>query len=487
MSRGEITASNNKTICEIYNRAKLWQIGLFVLNNTATNVAMVLIGFYAFFTQNILGLAAVIVGLLATVMRIFDGITDPIVGYLIDRTNGRFGKFRPYMLLGNVILFISLVMIFRTPGEWGTTTKYIYTTVWYVIYVLGYTFQTAVTKGAQSALTNDPEQRPLFTLFDAIYNATLFNVSALVITTIMAPKYAQKLNDPILWRDVVLYFMAASFIMTILAIIGIWKKDNIEYFGTEEVKKMKIRDYIEVIKHNRALQMLIVAASTDKLALVAVRGSLVYFFSNILLNSSLMGKYSMWQMVPSLVITFIGVEWARKSGIKKSFVISTWASAVLLVVLIILTPIFVGTGVITLLTLLALQTAIGGLAGNIVIPMIADCIDYEVYRTDNYIPGMMGTIFSFVDKLISSGATFVVGLAIAWAGFGKTQIPVDTFVGNKFTFAIMFILFGLPLIGHIASLIAMKFYILDGAMMYKIKEKIAARKAGHHNARLITK
>jgi Na+/melibiose symporter-like transporter len=200
-----------------------------------------------------------------------------------------------------------------------------------------------------------------------------------------------------------------------------------------------------------------------------------------------MGKYSMWQMVPSLVITFIGVEWARKSGIKKSFVISTWASAVLLVVLIILTPIFVGPGVTTLLTLLALQTAIGGLAGNIVIPMIADCIDYEVYRTDNYIPGMMGTIFSFVDKLISSGATFVVGLAIAWAGFGKTQIPVDTFVGNKFTFAIMFILFGLPLIGHIASLIAMKFYILDGAMMYEIKEKIAARKAGHHNARLITK
>ena len=41
-----------------------------------------------------------------------------------------------------------------------------------------------------------------------------------------------------------------------------------------------------------------------------------------------------------------------------------------------------------------------GLSGNIVIPMTADCADYEVYRTGRYVPGLMGTLFSFVDKII---------------------------------------------------------------------------------------
>lgn len=109
----------NNNMVTNYNRAKIWQIGLFVLNNTATNIAMVLIGYYAFFTQNILGLSAVVVGFIATSMRIFDGITDPIVGFFLDRTDGKFGKFRPFMLAGNIVLFVSILAIFHTPTDWA--------------------------------------------------------------------------------------------------------------------------------------------------------------------------------------------------------------------------------------------------------------------------------------------------------------------------------------------------------------------------------
>ncbi len=49
-----------KSVAIEYNRAKIWQIALFVMNNTATNTAMLLLGYYAFYTQNVLGLAAVV-------------------------------------------------------------------------------------------------------------------------------------------------------------------------------------------------------------------------------------------------------------------------------------------------------------------------------------------------------------------------------------------------------------------------------------------
>ena len=465
-----------------YNRAKIWQIGLFVLNNTATNIAMVLIGYYAFFTQNILGLSAVVVGFIATSMRIFDGITDPIVGFFLDRTDGKFGKFRPFMLAGNIVLFVSILAIFHTPTDWAYQSKYIYTTIWYFIYVLGYTFQTSCTKGAQAALTNDPSQRPLFTLFDAIYNALLFSGSSFIIMTVMAPRYLQKLIDPILWKDVSLLFMSASFVLTILAIIGIWQKDRTEFFGLgEKAVKIRFKDYVDVIKHNRPLQMLIIAASTDKLALVALRSGMLYFFSNILINSKLQGKYSLLSIIPTLLVTFIGVNRAQKAGLKKSFVISTGISTIMIIALIILTPILakptITFSVVFLLIFIAIQQAMGSLAGNIVIPMIADCSDYETYRTGRFIPGMIGTLFSFVDKMISSFATFIMGLAIAWAGYDKAVITPDAPVNNKFYIAILFILFGLPLLGHIASLIAMQFYKLDGWTMEKIKKELANKKA----------
>lgn len=473
---------------QTYHRAKVWQIGLFVLNNTATNIGLVLMLFYAFYTQNVLGLAAAVVGLIATVMRIFDGVTDPIIGFLIDRTDGKFGKFRPYMLTGNLILFVTVVLLFRTDGARPSTFKYVYTAVLYAIYIIGYTFQTACTKSAQAALTNDPKQRPLFTLFDAIYNGVLFNVSIWFITTYMSGRYPGNITDPDLWKDVSVIFMGISLLFTLLAIIGIWHKDRTEFFGLgTHAPKIKLRDTVDVIKSNRNLQMLIVAASTDKLALVAVRGALVYFFSNMLLNVGLQGQYSLWQIAPTLLVTFVAVRLAATGGLKKSFTLFTWLGAIMLVVMIIATPLLradasqtVPLSVIALLVLMAIQVSFSQLAGNIVIPMIADVNDYETYRSGRYMPGMVGTVFSFVDKLISSASTLVVGLAITLSGYGNVMIEPNTRLNTRFDIAVIAIIFVLPLIGHIASLVAMKFYDLDDKKMEEVKTRIKEKRLALH-------
>ena len=76
------------------NRAKFYQLALFPMNNGATNVYYVLILTYiATFGSAVLGIAAVFASVMVTGMRVFDAITDPIIGALMDKTNGRFGKF----------------------------------------------------------------------------------------------------------------------------------------------------------------------------------------------------------------------------------------------------------------------------------------------------------------------------------------------------------------------------------------------------------
>lgn len=96
-------------------------------------------------------------------MRLFDAVMDPIIGALIDKTNGRFGKFRPYMVLGNVIMAVSAFLLYLgtrfIPDTmmWLCYTSYV---VIYALYVIGYTFQTSCTRSGQTVLTNDLKQRP---------------------------------------------------------------------------------------------------------------------------------------------------------------------------------------------------------------------------------------------------------------------------------------------------------------------------------------
>lgn len=163
---------NEQTANTGVNRAKLYQLVFFPLNNGATNVYYVLIlSYIATFGNNVLGIATVFASVMVTGMRVFDAITDPIIGALMDRTNGKLGKFRPFMIIGNAIMALSVIVLYMiTPNipadmQWFRYAAFV---VLYAVWVIGYTFQTSVTRSGQTVLTNDPKQRPLFTIFNTV-------------------------------------------------------------------------------------------------------------------------------------------------------------------------------------------------------------------------------------------------------------------------------------------------------------------------------
>ena len=470
-----------------YNDAKIWQIGLFSLNNCATNIAMFLMMQYSYFTQNVLGLAAAIIGIVATATRIFDAITDPLCGFLVDRTNGKFGKLRPYMLCGNIIIWISLIIIFNTPTHWSTSQKYIYTTVFYMLYIVGYTSQTVVTKAGQAILTNNPKQRPIFSGFDSVLTQMANALVPMLITTILADKYSVGefageagkglgMINPAMWREAVLILAAISFIFTILAIIGISQKDRPEYFGEGGVQpKLKFNDYKDIVLHNRPIQMLIISAATDKLGQLLMSGTMTYLFANLLLNSKLQGVFSSILILPLVVVSICGVFVSRKFGMKKTFMIGTWGSMIMLALMFIIGPdpampaVFLGMYLI--------QKCLASMGNSGIIPMIADCTDYEIYRSGRFAPGMMGTMFSFIDKIISSFSAMIQGFALTLAGVGNVVIRPNQPVNDQFNLAIMICFCIVPILGHVATVIAMRWYDLDKEKMEHIQKTLEQRRA----------
>ena len=131
------------------NRAKTYQLVLFPLNNGATNVYYVLVlSYIATFGSKVLALSMIFASVMVTGMRLFDAITDPIIGALMDRTNGKFGKFRPFMVIGNLIMAASILVLYcLTPLIPASSMflRYAAFVALYAVWVIGYTFQTSCT------------------------------------------------------------------------------------------------------------------------------------------------------------------------------------------------------------------------------------------------------------------------------------------------------------------------------------------------------
>ena len=471
---------------DFVNRSKLWQIGFFALNNTATNLYAFAMSFVTYYATGIAGLLVVVISTLLTATRIFDGITDPIIGYVIDKTESKFGKFRPFMILGNIILAITMLLMFNVTHVLSPEWRLPFFIAINAIYIIGYTFQTACTKAAQTVLTNDPKQRPIFVAFDASFNTILFVGGQFFISSILVPKHGGFNSG--FFTELNTIVISSSAIFTILAVIGIWQKDRLEFFGfAEKNVKVSFKDYWPVIKRNRPLQMLIIAASTDKLAASVIRQPVVpvMFFGLIVGDYALNGTISLVTVIPTLLLTFFGIWIAQKRGLKTSFVTATWGAiityALLLAIIIIGTPQEIslanlGFMTIAFLVLYTLGNAFMGVTGNMIIPMIADTTDYELHITGRYLPGMLGTVFSFVDKVISSFGVTIVGLLLATIGFKDAFPEVDTSLTTGLFWMGLFFMFGIPMLGWIASIIAMKFYELDDHRMAEIQNEIAGVK-----------
>lgn len=487
------------------NRAKTYQLVLFPFNNGATNVYYILTTTYiAYYGNGVLALALMFATTMVTVMRLFDAVTDPIIGALIDKTNGRFGKFRPYMILGNVVMAVSSILLYFCT-RWIPATmmpvRYVAYVLAYMVYVIGYTFQTSCTRSGQTVLTNDPKQRPLFTIFNLV--ASMVGMGAIQL---FAPIIRANVGDyttPEFFNYIIPISIVISAVLTLLAVVGIWEKDQPKYFGIggSEKQKVKVSEYISIIKANTPLQRLMVAGAGCKLALaIATNGTVL-----CMLYGSMMGNYD-GLYLPMMILGYVfsvpffilTVRTSQKKGQKASLMkyvaialvmyvgvlvlLLLWKQDVPALSLSIIADGSLRINIYTVLFILFFGIGYGAYyaTADMPIPMVADCSDYETYRSGKYVPGIMGTLFSLVDKLVSSLASTVVGMAVTVIGL-STLPGGDTPYSQGMKTVVIVLFCIIPMVAWAATLIAMKGYILTGEKMEHIQSVNAARKEAVEN------
>lgn len=444
-----------------------------------------MMGYVSYYINGIVGIGVVLVSFVLTALNIFDGVIDPAVGYLLDKTKGKYGKFRPFMMIGNLIMIFSCLLLFYTIHLIYDKLRLPYFIVIYVLFIIGYTLQTVVSKAGQTILTNHPKQRPVSTYFDSLFIMVAFGSVALFVSNYLVPKYGG-FHKQALFGEFILWVAAIGFLCTVLAIIGIWGKDRPEYFGgygqeTLPSDKLKIRDYWEIIRNNKPIRTLIMAACMNKFAASVYSNTTVgvMLFGILMQDYSIAGLIGFISAIPTLFVVKAGIYVAQVWGQKRAFVIFTWAGMVFQLMMAILfvfgdlTKIRFGFGIPNSITIgfffiFVFLNGCKSITNNMVVPMIADCSDYEVYRTGKFVPGLMGALFSFADQVFSAFAATFVGIVVTLIGFGKIFPQVSDMETLPLRWATIFMYCIIPFVGWMISLYFMKSYELDNKRMREI-------------------
>ena len=467
----------------VYRKARKWQMALGMMNNGASMCFFMLMMYASYIGSAGYGVGTALLGLIITGTRIFDGITDPIIAFLIDKTNTGVGKIRIWLAGGWLVEAIAVILMINVLSGRGFGVL-MYSTI-YALYIIGYTMNSIAGNIIPTVMVTDPRQRPIVGVFGTIYSYFVPMIVTILINVVILPKFENQYSIPML-QTASLVILAVSLVFMILCCIGITPIDKMENFTstTAEPEKVRLRDAIKLVTSSRALLTFIIGAAADKFAQqTAGQAVITTMLSGILIgNMQIATKISVYAMVPSIVFAFLGAKYAGRHGSRQSMITWSWACvAVLAPMYIWLSLIDMRT--ISLATLPMIGYTLASLAKNGTMMcvtttntmMLSDIVDFEHARTGNYLPATITGTYSFVDKLISSFGATVASFAIALIGFTSTLPQPTDDPTPEIKFVALFLTFGLPILGGLCAIVAMKFNPITKESMIEAHRVIQER------------
>lgn len=486
-----------------YRRAKTWHVALGSMTGVIQMAFYVLLGYAAYIGNLGYAITTAIVGVLITLSRVFDSVTDPLIAMVIEKFNSKFGKMRLFLIIGWALMAIATTLLcnvfagkFTFADEARTLSSPLGITVFiliYALYIIGYTFVSCTGNMIGNILTNDPKQRPMLGVWQTIYAYLAPMIVSMVIITALLPKFGIPTADgtDYQWTNQVFFYanflvVGVSFIALILTCVGLTPYDKPENFVGIKKSKVSFKDMWHLVKENKEFRRYIVAASSDKLAQTVSSQSVISTLLYSVLLGSMVGSsiVSVVAMLPSIVFAFIGAKLAGKQGNRKVMVVWSWiciAWNVLFSLFIMFVPeksaSSFGFPLILFFILMLGNNAVKMVVSSATGAMRMDVVDYELERSGRYLPATVSAAYSFIDKLISALAPMLATLLIGFVGYTGDKIPQagdELTIGIRIIIVVLFCV--LPIIGWLLNILAMRKFSLTKERMEEIQEKIADEK-----------
>lgn len=403
--------------------------------------------FFTYFLTNVAGLGAGVVGTLLLLSRLLDGVSDLIVGTLMEKIRSKHGKARPWLLWWCIPFAISLVLMFSAP-DFGTTGKIIYAFLTYNLAVtIVYTAINLPFGSLAALMTKNQTERGYLNISKMVFafgGGMVVNAATLPLVKFFG-------NDSLAWQKTFLIYGVVAIILFL--IVFFTTKEAVTETAEEKgaVEKVNIKEALfSLIKNKYWIQLLgIFFLNSMVNAFIGVN---VYYAQYIMDDTNLVGTLSLFQNIASFAAFALCTALIRRAG-KQKIAVGGVVCSFVGYAMVLLNP--------TSYAVLYLSAVIKGIGNaalsGVMYGMLADTVEYNDWHSGIRAEGLVFSANSIGQKVGSGIGSAVLGWVLAAFGFvSSSSVQPESAING-----IRVIFLYVPLVVFAIMFVILMFYKLD--------------------------
>jgi GPH family glycoside/pentoside/hexuronide:cation symporter len=430
------------------------------LGDTASHFVWDMVGFWLlFFYTDVYGISAAAAGTIMLVARFWDMAIDPVIGIISDRTNTRWGKFRPYILFGAIPYAVLAVLTFTTP-EFGVTGKILYAGATYILLMTAYAFINLPYSALGAVMTDDTYERAGLNTYRFIAGFTgQFIVTGLALTLAEFFGGGNKAQG---FQYTIFLFAGLSLLFFFITF-----KTCKERVQPSKNQVNSLKEDVRNLFRNKAWIILALVGIISFIMFAMQNAAIAYYFKYFLGRENNVQLFNVVGTLALIVALPLSKPLAKRFGNKNVFIGSSLISGLFFILIYI-------AGINDLITIYVFNI-IAKMAYAPAVPllwtMIADSADYGEWKTGRRATGLYFSAAVFAQKAGWGIGAAIAGWILAISSFTPNAVQNATAItGIKLLVSVI------PGISYMSCAIFMLFYNIDTKTTTLMKKELDARR-----------
>ena len=443
-------------------------------------VYMLSSSYVLYYYQDILGVSAIAMGIILLIARVFDAFNDPIMGIIVAKTKTKWGKFRPWLLVGTITNAVILYLMFTIPPTLNGPGLIAYASVTYILWGMTYTMMDIPYWSMIPAFTKSGKERENLSAFArscAGVGSALISIVTVLCVAALGKMAGATTDNEINRIGYSRFALIVSVLFVVfICITCIFIKEK----STVDMQTASIKDMFKALVENDQAMTVVIAIVMINTALYTTQ-QLVYFFLKYDFSpETYQGDFTLFNTVGGgcqiLAMMFL-FSLLRKFMDTVKIFYTSFAMAVLGYIIIILIS-ATGTSNVTWLFIpAALIMAAVGVLNVIITVFLANTVDYGELKNNRRDESVIFSMQTFVVKLASGIAGFLSSMVLYVFNISSnkeaTYVALETSqrMGLRLSMTII------PIVALFVGLVVFKKkYILTDAKLAEITGELQKRK-----------
>ena len=424
--------------------------------------------FLVFYYTDYVGINAAAVGTIMLISRVFDGISDIIMGMIVDRTKSKYGKARVWILRICVPFALAGVLLFSVPASLGATAKLVYVFITYnLVSTVVYTAINVPYSSLNALMTQDPYERSVLSIFRNL----LATAGTLTVNMVTLPLVEYFGDNAAAWTKTFCVLGILAIAAFLLTFIGTKERVHSVSELNGETEKVSFADGIKALFANKYWIMMTGVLALFFLYYAINGGTTVYYAKDILgdknLVSTINGIYNAIQIAAMFFIAGL----VKKFGKRNVFSLGLVLAGIGMLILEF------GGGTMPVIVISSLVRGISNACGGATMwAMVSDTIDYGEWKTGCRTEGLVNSACSFGYKIGNGVGSALLGIILQVGGY----VGEATAQSASALFSIRLCFTWIPMVVFAACFIILRFYNLDKEFDGIIRDLHARAAAGSH-------